>query len=393
MSIQLISVSHKNAGLEVRSRFSLTPDQQKELTRAICQDSPATECVVLSTCNRMEIYMYGPDNATRDIFRKGQECLMRVLSLDKTMDAGKYLLFYQKEKAARHLFYVACGLDSMIVGEDQILGQVKEAHRRAMEEGATGTFLNTLFRYAITAAKKVKTRTDLSKTPVSTATIAVKAAREYLGSLKDKKILIIGASGKIGSTVLKNLLSEDEAKIWVSVRQRMTHIDRKYVFQTIDYRDRYKVLPDMDVIISATSSPHYTITADQAARHVDGGKKRVFIDLAVPQDIEESVKDIPGTGYYNIDDFARIARKNNDRKAAEAVAAQDILKEYQTDFEKWMLFQQAFEDVRTVKARVVEEAGEKGVEKAIDHFFFRLRNTATPEELSRFMDMIGRMAG
>ena len=393
MSIQLISVSHKTADLTVRSWFSLTSQQQKDLMHAVCQNSAATECVVLSTCNRMEIYMYGPDEAERDIFRKGQASLMEILALDTKRDVGKYLRFYQREKAERHLFHVACGLDSMIIGEDQILGQVKDAHRQAMEEGTTGTYLNTLFRYAVTAAKKVKTKTDLPKTPVSTATIAVKAAREYLGSLQGKKILIIGASGKIGSTIFKNLLAEDEAEIYVTIRQRIPHMDQKYTYHTIDYRDRYEKLGDMDVIISATSSPHYTITGDKAARHVTDGRKRAFIDLAVPSDIEESVTEIPAVGYYNIDDFSRVARQNNDRKAAEAVAAEDILREYQTDFEKWMLFQLSFDMISQVKEQVLSEAGEKGMEKAMDHFFFRLREVSRPDELSSFMDMIGRLAG
>ena len=149
----------------------------------------------------------------------------------------------------------------------------------------------------------------------------------------------------------------------------------------------------MDVIISATSSPHYTITGDKAARHVTDGRKRAFIDLAVPSDIEESVTEIPGVGYYNIDDFSRVARQNNDRKAAEAVAAEDILREYQTDFEKWMLFQLSFDMISQVKEQVLSEAGEKGMEKAMDHFFFRLREVSRPDELSSFMDMIGRLAG
>lgn len=137
---------------------------------------------------------------------------------EKEKNIEQYFRFYSGTRAIHHLFMVACGLDSMIMGEDQILGQVKAAHQLAMEERASHTYLNTFFRYAVTAAKKVKTDTLLSKTPVSAASICIKAARDFLGTLAGKNIMLIGASGKIGSIVLKNLLSDYGAHVYVTSR-------------------------------------------------------------------------------------------------------------------------------------------------------------------------------
>ena len=185
----MISVSHKTADLNKRSCFALTKAQQIEYLRAMVSSGYIEECALLSTCNRLEIYLYGEDENQREIFSEAEQGLLRMIAFPEGVDGAEYQRFYKGEKAERHLFMVAAGLDSMVMGEDQILGQVKEAQQQAVEAGTIGTYLNTCFRYAVTAAKRVKTETDLSRTPVSTATIAVKAAREYLGDLKDKNVI------------------------------------------------------------------------------------------------------------------------------------------------------------------------------------------------------------
>lgn len=208
MGIQLLSISHKTAPLEIRRLFAFTQEQQERLGLTFLKEGGVQECVVIATCNRTEIYVYAADSGRRqNLFQRLQQILLREAGALKTEHIADYLRFYQDEKAVRHLFSVTAGLDSMVVGEDQILGQVKKAHEQARETGTAGKYLNTLFRYAVTCAKKIKTETDLSKSSVSTATLAIKAAEEVLGDLAGKKVLVIGGTGQIGSIVLKNLYS------------------------------------------------------------------------------------------------------------------------------------------------------------------------------------------
>lgn len=390
MSIQLISVSHKTADLNIRSCFALTKAQQIEYLRAMVSSGYIEECALLSTCNRLEIYLYGEDENQREIFSEAEQGLLRMIAFPEGVDGAEYLRFYKGEKAERHLFMVAAGLDSMVMGEDQILGQVKEAQQQAVEAGTIGTYLNTCFRYAVTAAKRVKTETDLSRTPVSTATIAVKAAREYLGDLKDKNVLLIGASGKIGNSIFKNLLSEGETQIYMTTRQHC-HRGKKERYRELPYRERYEWLDQMDVIISATSSPHYTMTLDKVKMALDTEKRRVFVDLAVPPDIDKRVCELSNTGYYNIDDFVRVADENNRKKEKEAAAAVDILEDYRIQFKKWMIFQKSFQNVQSMKKKICSQAEAKGMEKAVANFFFAVRESLEPNQLEIFMEALKKV--
>lgn len=390
MSIQLISVSHKTADLNIRSCFALTKEQQIKYLKEMVSVGCIEECALLSTCNRLEIYLYGSDENQREIYSEAERGLLRLIAFPEGIDGAEYLRFYEGEKAERHLFFVAAGLDSMVIGEDQILGQVKEAQQQARAAGTMGTFLDTCFRYAVTGAKKVKTETDLSRTPVSTATIAVKAAREYLGDLKKKNVLLIGASGKIGSSIYKNLLSEGEMQIYMTTR-RQCHGGEEKRYTEVPYNERYEWLDMMDVIISATSSPHYTITLDRVKRALTTEKRRVFIDLAVPLDIDNRVRELSDTGYYNIDDFVRVADENNRKKEKEALAARDILEEYRIQFKKWMVFQKSFQDVQRMKEKICRQAEDKGMDKAVSHFFFALRENLAPEQLEKFMEALKKV--
>ena len=176
MDISLISISHKNAPLEVRARFAFPVEAQEELMRQAIARNIAEECVFISTCNRTEIYTYHACPGSN--FIKMQALLFEFAGIQVEEEMGDYVRMYQGSKAIKHLFHVAAGLDSMVMGEDQILGQVKRAHEQAHQIGTCGVYLNTLFRYAVTAAKKVKTETDLSRTTVSMATMAIKAAEQ-----------------------------------------------------------------------------------------------------------------------------------------------------------------------------------------------------------------------
>ncbi|MCI6859072.1 MAG: glutamyl-tRNA reductase [Eubacterium sp.] len=390
MGIQIISISHKIAPLPIREMFAFTKEQQESMMRDMTAYPGILECVVLSTCNRTEMCVYAESEKEGEVFGRMEEVLLKEAGVREEDDVGKYLLFYAGQKAVHHLFGVAAGLDSMVIGEDQILGQVKSAHNQAREAGTTGVYLNTLFRMAVTGAKKVKTKTELSKTSVSTATLALKVAEKELGTLKGKKVLIIGASGRIGGIVLMNLQALHQAEIFVTTRRNKV-ISTKHGnndFSMIEYEERYDYLDEMDVVISATKSPHYTFTYNNMKKRLVTQKPRVFVDLAVPMDIEGKIGNLPDTFYYNIDDFTRIAKENNQKKIKEAENASEILGEYELQFLQWMVFQKSLPVMARVRENFLEVAEKKGVEKAFDHLFYWVRENNTPQALENFFECL-----
>ena len=387
MGISLISISHRVAPLAIRELFAFPEEQQRELMRQAVERGIATECILISTCNRTEIYTYSDREESN--FTRVQELLLGFADAADVENIGDYIRLYSDTGAVAHLFRVAAGLDSMVMGEDQILGQVKRAHDQARKTGTCGVYLNTLFRFAVTAAKKVKTETELSRTTVSTATMAIKAAEQGLGTLHGKNVMLIGASGKIGSTVLKNLQCIEGVRVYLTYRNlAQAHEDHhhKIAYQVMEYENRYDLVDDMDVIISATSSPHYTLTYEKLARSLRTSKPRVLVDLAVPIDIEEKTEWLPGIRRYDIDDFRELAKTNNEKKMHEAVEADHILEESRVDFERWMIFQQALPEVRALKEWMLQEAEKKGFEHAIDKMFYRIRDNSDPKELRAFFE-------
>lgn len=387
MGISLISISHQSAPLSVRELFAFPENVQEDLMKQMLERNYAQECVIISTCNRTEVYTWSDSGGSH--FTDMQELLLEFAGAAEMEHMSDYVRFYSGAKAVRHLFHVAAGLDSMVMGEDQILGQVKRAHEQARRAGTCEVYLNTLFRFAVTAAKKVKTETDLSRTTVSMATMAVKAAEKTLGSLHGKKVMLIGASGKIGSVVLKNLQCIEGAEIFITSRNmRQACADRhhKVTYHVMEYENRYELMDEMDVIISATSSPHYTVTYDKLAKCLWTSRQRVLVDLAVPIDIEAKTEWLPGIRRYDVDDFQELAKANNEKKRHEALAADQILEEIRLDFERWMVFQQALPKIGRMKEWMLQEAEKKGLEKAIDKMFYRIRDNSSPEALRAFFE-------
>lgn len=399
MGIYLLSLSHKTAPLSVRSLFAYTDQQKEQVLRELVSDGQIDEAVIVSTCNRMEIYCHGAGEdscmSSKDAFdcieghvlEQMEEAAVRAAGAGQTPDLGRYFLRYAGRQAVRHLFRVTAGLDSMVLGEDQILGQIRQAYDFSHERGYCRTVFNTLFRDAVTGAKRIKTDTQLSRTPISTAGLAVKAAEERLGGLEGKSMMIIGATGKIGGIVLKNVQDQKGLKVYATTRNHALFAKPASGISCteIPFEERYRWMDEMDVVLSATTSPHYTVTRAQAEQSIKMAKRRVFLDLAVPTDIEESVGELPDTWYYNIEDMRELARRNNEKKQAEVPTADKIIEEYEEQFYKWMMFQTHREDMERLKGLVVQEACEKGVEAAVSHLFYWMREAGTAEEVDRFL--------
>lgn len=370
MELLAISLSYRTAPLSVLERLAFTKKKQAQILRAVTE-TLAEECVMVSTCNRSEFYLA----AKSDISGTFMDYLK---TLADGFEFSPYTKIYKNDDAIRHLAATATGLLSMIVGEDQILGQVKDAHAFAVENGTAGVYLNTLFRLAVTGAKKVKTDTLLSKTPVSAATIAIKLCENELGALDNKNALVIGASGKMGGIVFKDLRSLGKLNLFVTSRtHNVTEASDFDGARVIDYADRYAYLDNMDIIISATASPHYTLTAQKTAAALKTEKKRIFIDLAVPKDIEEY-----GGIYKNIDDLRALSEENNRKKLAEAVKAETILEKYVNEFLVWQIFHEA-------KPFIEKLSFES--KSAKDAFYKKLYNAKSAMSYKDFAKFIGEI--
>ncbi|MCX7923582.1 MAG: glutamyl-tRNA reductase [Clostridia bacterium] len=359
MNIYISGINYRTTPLELREKLSFNMDEQKRALADIHKLPAVSECVILSTCNRTEVYIYCDSENFDNSNVEKLLCDIKGLS---TYEFKKYFYAYSGVNAVKHLFKVASGLDSMVLGEDQILGQVKEAHDISLSAGTSSVVLNTLFREAVTAAKKVKTYTDLSRNSISVGSLAVKLLSDiFENKLEDKCALIIGL-GKIGSIILKNLTSKGIAKIYVTNRSHGKVKDLSKIYPSVhfvDYNDRYSVVNECDIVISSTTSPHYTITRDMLEKSLTDIKQRVFIDLAVPRDIDIEIKELVGIKYFNIDHLTAAADENIDRRLLEATKAEQIIDDFVLEFEKWYGFRKILPVVKEVQKYTEEIVNDK----------------------------------
>ena len=361
--MKALSINYKKADVSVRERFSFAADKRAEIRSAL------GHAVVLCTCNRTELYF------TESTIEKASVLLAEYSGIDSI---SEYLRIYEGEKALRHLFRVASGIDSMIIGEDEILRQVKEAYAEAANN--TDFELNTAFQAAITAAKRIKTETALSKTPVSAATIAANEAAK-LG--KNVNILMIGASGKIGSSTLKNLLPHANVHITQTARTHSAGTMQYENVSTVPYDERYEYADSADCIISATASPHFTLTKERlkAALHTD--KQRLLIDLAAPPDIERTVTEINGVRLIGIDDLGELARHNNELKMSAAEQAENIISEELDELRKKLAFHEFLPRL--------DDARSSAEKLKFDELLYRLRDGLTAGQFAAVLDVLGRL--
>lgn len=316
-----ISINHKNTPADVRERFAFTTKGQRQFTERL--KAEVGGCVVLSTCNRMEIY-----------FTDKYEQVEKLLANDREVPVGlirRYSMNYEGFQCMLHLCRVACGMDSMVLGEVEIIHQVKSAYLMAKELGACDGELNIAFQGALAAAKTVATESDTTRLPVSVGTLSAREAVNFIRN--GGHILVVGATGKIGSIVVKDIadLAPDIEIIGTS----RSHYSADEVFgrhQQIrieDYSRRYELAAWADVIISATASPHYIFVRDELVETVKmQPKRRLFLDLAMPKDIDPAVAEVTGCVLRDIDYIRTLSRENNESRAKTI-----------TEMEPWLISQ------------------------------------------------------
>lgn len=339
--IQLLGIK-KNTGVEIREKLSLSPKKKKEYTKKLLDYFD--EVVILSTCNRTEIYYKGS--------LKGKESVCKIFEvLEWDIKLNENCFYLEEIDTVKHLMEVVCGFHSKILGEDQILGQIKEAYFSSIEAEAVNNELQRLFQEAITCGKKFRTEGKLYEIPVSSASISVSEAMKN----NAKKIMVIGY-GEVGKLVLKYALSNDieELKLVVRNVDKVTDISDNRV-KIMKYEDAREIINNMDCVISCTSAPHVIIEK----KHINEvGKEIIIFDLAMPRDIDEGIKEYSRVKLYDIDEISSIDDENKNLRKEKMLEFKSIIKEHIDNYLKWKDLREVsniIKDMKRDSSKVIEE--------------------------------------
>lgn len=331
-----IGVSHKTAPVEVRERLALTEVRASDFMRDLHGAREVLEVVALSTCNRTELYLVVDDPVEAESTVLGM--LARKANIRPTELTGT-IYSHRNCEAARHLYRVSSGLESMIVGEDQIQGQVKHAYETALERDTVGPLTSRLFRAALQTGKRVRTETAIGAGQLSLPSVSAMLAREALGDLYGRSTVVIGTGES--SELAAQALADFGAKItFVATRRRDRAISlaRRFDGNSVPFDELPEALVQADVVISATSSPHLLIEAGELAEvlRLRGGRPMLMIDLAVPRDIDAECAALPGVSLYDIDDLEAVVARNRRVRQSEALKAEGIVEEEIQVFATWL---------------------------------------------------------
>lgn len=375
MSIVVVGLSHKTAPIEVRERLAFPENKIQDSLDKLHQYSAMGEEVILSTCNRVEIY------AKVDHTQRGAHSIKEFIAHyhGLTYDGlEKYLYNLHTDQAVRHLFRVSSSLESMIIGESQILGQVKDAYALAKDFDHTGPFLNQLFEKAFSVAKQIRTETGIAKNAVSVSFAAVELAKKIFGDLKDRSAMLIGA-GEMSELAARHLLSNGVKSIMVTNRtyQRAVALAQELGGIPIKFEEFQEELRKVDIVISSTGATHTIISKDMVQNVIKARKNKpmFFIDIAVPRDIDPAVNDVDNVYLYDIDDLQNVIQSNLKEREHEAVRAEEIIQKEVDNFLKWM---NSLDVVPTIV--LLREKMEKIRERELEKAFGRIKNLSFSEK-------------
>jgi glutamyl-tRNA reductase len=328
MKLWITGVNHRTAPVEVRERLAFDGDHLSSALEHLKQQPGLVEGMILSTCNRVEV------SVTTDDHVDARQCVEEFLSHTQGIPDREwlkpYVYGYEGRDAIRHLFRVAASLDSMVIGEPQILGQLKSAYSAAKERGALNGFLETVITRAFSVAKRVRTETEIGVSAVSVSYAAVELARDIFGSLSNKKVLLIGA-GKMSELAARHLHRSGATNIFVTNRTRSRAEDLAELVRgrIIEYDQFLRRLSEMDIVITSSGATGYILRKDDMRRVIDARKNRpmFLIDIAVPRNIEPAVNEVDNLFVYDIDDLQKIVDKNLRGRMDEAAEADKIVAE------------------------------------------------------------------
>ncbi len=336
MFVIAVGVSHKRTPVEIRERLAFSNTQLSSLYERLKATGKIAGCVILSTCNRTEIYA-----ASKDVDAALSEVwnLLAAESKIELEELGDYLYNLTCQQAIAHLFKVTAGLDSMILGEQEILGQVARAYQNSCENGFSNSVLNVLFQKALKVGKQVRTETRIGNGASSVGSAAVEMAKQTFGDIQNCSVMLIGA-GEIGRVVARNLANNSASKVTVCNRSydKAEELASQFDGRAVPFEKLFEFMPLTDVVVSCTAAPNYIITKDQLTPLMEarGGKPMFLIDLAVPRDIEPESSQLEQVYSYNIDDLQTIVDESLNEREIEARKAEGIVEKAVDNFIKWL---------------------------------------------------------
>jgi len=355
VSLVLLGINHNTAPIEVRERLAIPAARLADATRTLVHQPGIREGLILSTCNRVELVTLQDDNPAADGSKANLLRFVHEYFSVPPNDIQPHLYEFREREAVRHLFRVASSLDSMVVGEPQILGQVKESYTVAREVGAVAGNLEGLLQRAFTVAKKVRSETQIGSSSVSIASVAVDLAKKIFGSLEGKTVLLVGA-GKMSELAARHLIEQGASSILVANRtqSRAEKIAEEFRTQkvhteAISFDDLYAQAPRADIVITSTGAPQKLFGASHGQHFLHQRRNRpmFFIDIAVPRDVDPRLNEVEGCFVYDIDDLQQVAAANLADRAREAEAAEDIVSR---EVDKYQQRQQSLDAVPAIRA-------------------------------------------
>src|ERR1700734_444300 len=322
MNIVLLGLNHKTAPIELRERLAIGPQELEEATRSLLQAPGVLEGMILSTCNRVELLTSQEPDAPHLL-----DFLGNYFGIEPQLLAP-HLYEYRQQDAVRHLFRVACSLDSMVIGEPQILGQVKSSYLAARSAGAVRGHLDKVLQRAFVVAKRVRSETQIGTTSVSIASVAVELAKKIFGSLEGKRVLLVGA-GKMSEQAARHLLAQGAGAVLVANRthERAAQLAQRFGGRAIQFDDLYAHADQADIIITSTGSPRPVFRREHAQHFLQQrrGRPMFFIDIAVPRDVDPEVNKLDGIFLYDIDDLQSVAGSHLKERGKEAELAEAMI--------------------------------------------------------------------
>ncbi|MCF6092666.1 glutamyl-tRNA reductase [Microaerobacter geothermalis] len=336
MHILTIGLNYKTAPVEIREKFAFQADLLPHALTQLRNTKSILECVILSTCNRMELYL------VVDYLHSGEETPKIFLSewfgIPKK-EFSKYLYLLKDDEAIIHLFRVTCGLDSMVLGETQILGQVKEAWFTAQSCQSTGSLLNTLFKQAVTLAKKAHSETQIGENAVSVSYAAVELGKKIFGSFSEKSVLVIGA-GEMSELTAKHFHANGAKNVMVVNRtlERAEKLSSQFGGKAFTMEQLNHVMIHADIVVSSTGSNHYVVTKEDISKVLKARNHRplFLIDIAVPRDLDPAINELDNVYLYDIDDLEGIVEANLQERAKEAERIKAMIEEELVAFKNWV---------------------------------------------------------
>jgi glutamyl-tRNA reductase len=351
-----IGISHKTAPVEVRERLALPEQRAYEFVRDLRGAAVVHEAVAISTCNRTELYLVVGDPVEAEstvLAMLASQAAIRPTAL------AAAIYSHRNCDAARHLYRVTAGLESMIVGEAEIQGQVKRAYETALGKDTTGPLTNRLFSAALATGKRVRNETGISEGTLSLPAVAVALARERLSSLEGREVVIVG-TGETSELTARALGDSGVRAVFVASRRRdrAVSLARRYGGTSVSFDELPQALEQADIVVAATASPHLLLEARELSdvMRARDGRPLLLIDLAVPRDIDATCAEIAGVSLYDIDDLQAVIARNRRVRQAEARKAEGIIEEEIQHFATWLGSLEVLPTVAALRARATEIA-------------------------------------